>query len=332
MAAENQHYVPQFILRQFLSVPDKEQVSVYDKHSDRTFTTSVRNVMAERRFNDFDFEDMIVSFEPIACRIEDISLPAYKKVIESRMLDNSPEDRAALGFLIAFQLVRTKAFRDQFKSITELVEGKASSIGIAIQDMEGYEPPTEEVIKKQHLMMIQDLIGTFAGDIATKIMFLVEPPSGRSFYLGDNPVSMHNLRVFEHIGNIGVAVPGIEIYMPLSSNLLLCAYCPTVISDMHAHLTKARQEAFSQVMSGRLNPHYFNTEFARATSNARRLSTAIDTGTPLQADDSNMDFYNSLQTAFAFRYIICQASDFNLARKFNKERPEMRRGRWLDLR
>lgn len=300
MAAENQHYVPQFILRQFLSVPDKEQVSVYDKHSDRTFTTSVKNVMAERRFNDFHLEDMIVSFEPIACRIEDISMPAYKKVIESRMLNNSPEDRAALGFLVAFQFLRTKALRDQFKSIVEMTEAKARSLGIAIEDMEGYEPPTEAVLKKQHLMITKDLVGTIAGHIATKVMFLVEPPQGRSFYLGDNPVAMHNIRNDEHRGNMGVGVPGIEIYMPLTSNLLLCAYCPTVISDMESHLIRAREQAFSEIMAGRLNPHYFNAEFARAKSNAHRLSTAVDTGAPLQADSSNMDFYNSLQTSLHF--------------------------------
>lgn len=71
MAAQNQHYVPKHILRQFLSDPGSEQVTVYDKHEERTFTTSIKNVMAERRFNDFAFDDeWIISFEPLACGAE----------------------------------------------------------------------------------------------------------------------------------------------------------------------------------------------------------------------------------------------------------------------
>jgi len=73
--AQNQHYVPKFILRQFLADNEKEQVSVYDKQEDRVFVTSIKNVMAERRFNDFNFEEFIVSFENIASSIEAMFLP-----------------------------------------------------------------------------------------------------------------------------------------------------------------------------------------------------------------------------------------------------------------
>ena len=106
-SAQNQHYVPKFILRQFLTDAEKEQVGVYDKERDSTFYTHIKNIMAERRFNDFKFDDFIVSFEDIACGIEDMVIPAYKKVVESRRLDGSAEQRADLSFLIAFQMLRT---------------------------------------------------------------------------------------------------------------------------------------------------------------------------------------------------------------------------------
>jgi hypothetical protein len=99
MAVQNQHYVPKFILRNFLSNEAKEQVSVYDKHGDRTFTTAIRNIMAEKRFHDFIFDDWIVSFEPIASKIEHIILPRYSKIIETRHLQCTPEERADLSFL-----------------------------------------------------------------------------------------------------------------------------------------------------------------------------------------------------------------------------------------
>jgi hypothetical protein len=59
MAAEKQHYVPQFILRQFLANERDERVTVYDKHDDKTFVTSIKNIMAERRFNEFYFEELL---------------------------------------------------------------------------------------------------------------------------------------------------------------------------------------------------------------------------------------------------------------------------------
>ncbi|MGO9422797.1 DUF4238 domain-containing protein [Roseiarcus sp.] len=51
MAAETHHYVPRFVLRQFLSNVPKEHVSVYDKREDKQFVTSIKTIMSERRFN-----------------------------------------------------------------------------------------------------------------------------------------------------------------------------------------------------------------------------------------------------------------------------------------
>jgi hypothetical protein len=98
MAAQNQHYVPKFILRQFLSKEQQEQVSVYDKRDDKIFVTAIKNIMSERRFNDFIFEDWIVSFEPIVSEIERIVLPRYQRILETRRLERTPEERADLAF------------------------------------------------------------------------------------------------------------------------------------------------------------------------------------------------------------------------------------------
>jgi len=44
-----------------------------------------------------------------------------------------------------------------------------------------------------------------------------------------------------------------------------------------------------------------------------------------------MDFFNSLQAANAYRYVVCQQSDFDLAKRHNKEFPHLRKGRKLNL-
>lgn len=75
------------MLRNFLSDVQKEQVSVYDKHTDKVFVTAIKNIMAERRFNELQYDDFILSFQPVACKIEEFILPRYQKIIEHGGLD-----------------------------------------------------------------------------------------------------------------------------------------------------------------------------------------------------------------------------------------------------
>ncbi|MDB5789306.1 DUF4238 domain-containing protein [Caballeronia mineralivorans] len=50
--AKVQHYVPQFLLRNF-GTGKKDQLHVFNKATDKTFLTNARNVAAESRFYDF---------------------------------------------------------------------------------------------------------------------------------------------------------------------------------------------------------------------------------------------------------------------------------------
>lgn len=113
--AQNQHYVPKFILRNFLNNESKERVSVFRKSNGKGFVTSIRNIMAERRFHEFAIgENYLASFEDGICQIEAKLLPTYRKVLDARRLDRSIEERANLAMFMAFQMVRTRQQRDQF--------------------------------------------------------------------------------------------------------------------------------------------------------------------------------------------------------------------------
>ncbi|TIP06441.1 MAG: DUF4238 domain-containing protein [Mesorhizobium sp.] len=337
MAAENQHYVPKFILRQFLSDKKRERVSVFDKHTEKTFVTSIKNIMAERRFNDFTFDDeWLASFEPIACTAEHQTQPSYEKVLKDRRLDNSPEQKAALAMMLAFQLLRTKAARDQWQAVEDAIVKKVEESGGRMQDVKGWEdwqPMTEDRLKREHLLSIQGSIGEYAQIIAAKDFVLAEPSPGRSFYLGDNPVCLANALDFGPYGNLGLAVQGIEIYMPLASDLMLCAWCPSIIHGLreaHKRAKEARQaEAVSRVMKGELSAAGMRQllDSAKATEEpVAELLSAFKEGHPVTSNDANMDYYNSLQTSYAYRYIVCQQADFALARRFNSENPALRRG------
>lgn len=338
--SQNQHYVPKFILRQFLADTDGERVAVYDKQTDKTFVTSIRNVMAENRFNDFLFDDdWIVSFEPFACAAEDQVLPTYRRVLETRRLGNSPQEKAALALLIAFQLLRTKANRNSWQQVEELIVAKVEEGGGKMQDVQGWEdwqPATENSLKRDHLLSIRKSIGDFAQIIATKDFLLAAPAEGRSFYLGDNPVCLNNMQTFGPHGNLGLAVTGIEIYMPLASDLLLCAWCPSILSTLRSDYEKVvrqrRCDAVGQVMAGKMTAQEMKElmeQFGAADEPAASLLSAAAESRPVSSTGENMDYLNSLQTSFASRYVVCQQADFGLAQRFCRENPDARRGHRL---
>ena len=337
MAAQNQHYVPKFVLRQFLADEDGDRVHVYDKHTDRAFVTSIRNIMAERRFNEFAFDDdYMASFEPVACGAEDQVLPAYREVIEQRRLSESPMQKAALAVFLAFQLLRTKAQRDQWLAMEEEVVRVVEDSGGRMQDVRGWEdwpPAAEDSLKREHLTSIQRNIGEFARIIGMKDFVLMESAPGSSLYLGDNPVVRANSGDSGLAGNLGLACDGIEIYMPLSADLLLCAWCPTLLRQSREDLQRARREceadALRRVIRGELDAGGMKAmlnDLSARSQPLEELAACAAQGRPASSAPVNMDYYNSLQASWAYRYVISRDGNFELVRQVNRENPHLRRG------
>lgn len=333
MAAEKQHYVPQFILRQFLCNQAKEQVAVYDKHEDTSFVTSIKNIMAERRFNDFAIDDGLLSFEPIAGLIESKVAPHYQRIVETRQLDRTDGERAALAVLVAFQFVRTKAHRELRKDFAEQAKKTVEAMGASMEQVEGWQPLTEDRLKEHHLIGIYDSLTEFAGLIGAKDFLLSSSARDRAFYLGDNPVCLHNSNDFGAYGNLGVAVPGIEIYLPLSADLMLCAWCPSILNGIRKNLADVkpqRAEALRRVIRREISGDTMREFMKELGASEARLQARLDAfeeGTAPVSSLENMDFYNSLQMVFAHRYVICPQADFELARRHNKEFPNLRKGK-----
>jgi hypothetical protein len=60
-----------------------------------------------------------------------------------------------------------------------------------------------------------------------------------NLFSSDSPVTLHNERTFGPRGNIGLAVPGIEINLPISSELNLWMTCPSIRKDIRRWYWKA---------------------------------------------------------------------------------------------
>src|SRR5437867_1963888 len=115
-------------------------------------------------------------------------------------------------------MLRTKAARATFQEIGAAMKDKIEAMGHRMEDIPGWQPQTEDTVKRGTLIAIREALSSYAEIIALREFRLAEAAPGRGFYLGDNPVCLHNARTFGPYGNLGLAVPGIEIYLPLSSN------------------------------------------------------------------------------------------------------------------
>jgi hypothetical protein len=221
--------------------------------------------------------------------------------------------KAALSLLVAFQLLRTRSQRDQFIEFERQLELHLAKYGGQLADLEGWAPLDEDRLKYQHLELMRSALTEFAPAIAEKGFVLLRAAPGRSFYLWDNPVCLHNtLPADPLLGNVGLAVEGIEIYMPLSSDLMLVAYCPSILRDFQAALDDQERRAAATALRGLANGlierqmkahvQYMRDILARA----RDLLQGQATGRPIQMADTNIDFSNSLQMAYAREHRVAR--------------------------
>lgn len=281
--------------------------------------------MAERRFYEFIVdENYLASFEESVCRVEEMLLPAYRDIVECGRFNGEPEQKAQLAILLAFQFMRTRSRRDQFLQMERQLTDQLEKRGISISDVSDFQPFTDDTLRSQHIRLMRDAVGKFAQIIATKDFLLVKALRGRSFYLSDNPVALHNSQMEEGLfGNLGLSRKGIEIYMPLTSKLMLCAWCPSILGEMRTKNAESNRQlaqiVLSPSISNTFNPELLTSQIKEVRAYTRIIEDTLkcaEEGVPLTATNENMDFYNSLQVGNAREHIICQRADFILAKKF----------------
>ena len=139
----NQHYVPQSYLKYFSY--DRNKIFVFDKFSQKTFRTNVRNVASERAF--YDFPDVtqsenIQNIEQFFSGLEKKQNKFLKhlqkkiyKIFELRLNSKhigkvysvkviTKEQRKDLAYVIAIQFLRTREFRNfimEMRQRTEII-------------------------------------------------------------------------------------------------------------------------------------------------------------------------------------------------------------------
>lgn len=314
---DHQHTVPQLLLRNFsFGTGRHKQIWVFDKQAGKEFKTAVRNVAMEGGFYDFVIDGKKHSLDPAMTRLESTVGQDISNIVKNRVIPSDPETRVRLATFVSIQKLRTDAQRQQYFHFGELLRK-------TLEEREGPLPPsvlpptTKEQSYAEAISMIPYLTKSALQHYLDKSWILYGTTHQHPFYISDNPVTLFNtLNQSEIRGTLGLAVKGIEIYLPVSDTLCLGFLCPTVEAWLRSSL--ARMESVK-------------ADAEREIASLRSMISALEGKSVHIFDPPNVEHHNSLQVLNAERQVFSRTKDFSLARSIVDANPDARIGPRLSI-
>ncbi len=309
--AKVQHYVPQFLLRNFGN-GKKDQVRVYDKSSNRSFPSNTKNVASESRFYDFQYNGQPLSLEPWLSELESRAKSVVSAILKADSLSIlADEQKHILASFLAVQLTRTKTFREQWNEFPRILRERLARNGDQVAPGSQAEELIREIpendSKEQTARIVFNAPSTYAVHFLDKDWVLAATSRKHPFLLSDNPLTRQNMIERPHRGNLGLLTPGIEIYFPLSPTRALAMWCPTLSDLVHRAASDNGSDPDGIVA----------------------ISHALRSGKPVQYSAANVENFNSLQVVWSERYIFSTINDFRFAHEMLEDHPSLQRGpRW----
>jgi hypothetical protein len=294
-----QHYVPQFLLRNFCA-GEKPKIWAFDKNTGKSFETNVRNVAGEREFYDLSVGDATLSLEEGLSKLETQAGTVIDRIIGARSLGVlSDDDRALLAVFVSTQMQRGPNPRQSMLAMNqELRRVLKGRFGIEDGDFPELTAGEAKSMTMKSLTEPQK----FAEHILNKAWLMFETSSSHPFFIGDSPVTLQNntqpkgpLR-----GNLGLAVRGIEIYLPISSTFTLAFFCRS-----HEEMIRDGVERMRSTMVR-------NPSHPMGFGDLLSWRRASRTGVALPSSPDNVLNHNSLQVRHAERYVFSSQPDFEL--------------------
>lgn len=219
MTIVQQHYVPQFYLKEF-KTPQKNrcQVFCFDKKSGSIFLPKVSKVAAERYFYDLD-EDQ--SFEKALGKFEDKVIGSYRALLKFKSLTKiTPIDKATIAYFIAIQHSRTRRTRNIIKDASEKVLEQAQELGIEPDEIVR-ELSTEGGAKQFQYHLMGMVSSKFTKLLLKMKWTLVINQTEIPFWTSDSPLIYYNSLPFNKYDGQGFERIGSELYFPLNPKLSL---------------------------------------------------------------------------------------------------------------
>lgn len=320
--AKVQHYVPQFLLKNFGN-GKKDQLHVFDKSNGKVFPTNAKNIAGESNFYNFVIEDTEITIEPSLSRLESKSKPIFRKILDQDHLRSITNDeKATICAFLAIQFTRTRAFKEQFRALPEMLGEKLRAWGETPEQQEAISEyiqiPDDNQLKIQMARMMSEAPKTFGPHFAAKHWLIIATSAKHPFMIGDNPLAMQNTNDFSPRGNIGLGVRGIEIYLPLSPTRALAMWCPSLTGEL--------ARAIQQLHELRRSAPMLIEENLKDPAYLEYLWAAVSSGNPLQYSQENVTNFNSLQVRFAERHVFSSRDDFELPKRMISDIPAIRKG------
>lgn len=330
---ENQHYVPKMLLRGFVSDPkEKEQVFVYDKHELHSFHTNIINIVSERNFYELGPDDDPGSIESLLSEMETKAEIAIATIVESEDLSKLVDGQSTwLLMFVAAQFLRTRHMREVFRTIADGALERAKSMGFDHE--EGMALSHEDEIKRGTILGLLGNLEAYTNLLSDKVCFLMTTSTDRPFTISDHPVVMHNERDLSPYGNIGVGVPGIQIYLPLTSTILIALWCPTLADEL-LEATVVAGNSIEELEAARdthkdIDKNEVDNLISKWQANLKKTDPLVDvmrTGSAVQASPENVAFLNHLQVKWSHRFVMSSKDDFSLANEMISDNVKFRGG------
>jgi hypothetical protein len=186
------------------------------------------------------------------------------------------------------------------RSVGEQFLAVLREAGLMTEEVGRFSIPTDQEVRRAALASFLDL-GRIVAAIQEKHLILIHGSDSKGFWTSDNPVVLHNTFPY---GELGLNAPGIEIYFPISSELALGFYCPSIQLKI--------QHLLSISLPGLDRKKYL--EIYRGLQDGN--STSLGSETTL--------FLNSLHVLRSSRFLYASSSDFEHARNILKHQSEAR--------
>lgn len=333
---EVQHYVPRVLLKNFANGDKDGQVYAFDKHQGNRLPakTAIRNLCGERNFYAAQGPNGQVSIEQALSEVEDQIEPVLQRILNEQSLTKlTVEQRELLALFVAVQFVGVPMMRDTQRHIIEAIQDRSKKLYPHAKSLENFDALREKnSIKLGAMKHIAESAVGYTRIISLHRWALLRTSIENPFWISDCPVVMHNDRTFGPYGNIGLALPGIQIYMPLSPTLILAIWEGSLVDDFrnnHEKGQKALQQLKAALAVGkvdRLQAQALVDQYEVQLPPLAAIVTAFENGGAVDASYENVIFSNSLQYSWSYRFIMCNSGKFGLAERMSRERPDLKSG------
>ncbi|MCQ4334882.1 DUF4238 domain-containing protein [Natronomonas sp. F2-12] len=228
---KRQHYIPQLYMRGFT---DTERLPSYQLDRREEFPpTPIRNLCYENYFYDEDGE-----IEETMGELEGEFARVLREVKEAESVSVLPEGSELNLFLafITYTHARTKAAKEETNEFATEFTKLLLDVGVIGEDNDEMRESVLESLQNREMRIeatsaftryeIEALLGHIL--IADLEPVVLKDMTGRGFAFSDHPAVLDN-PAFKHeldIGTLGWKTRGLQVSLPLSTNLCLLLYDP----------------------------------------------------------------------------------------------------------